>query len=178
MVGSLAAGAIDGFCAGAPWSQVAAHSGLGFTAINTGQIWRNHPEKCLALRADFAAGDPAAVRALMRALGSAARFCADPACREDISQMLSVAEFLDLPAPLIAQSLDPAAGGPLFTQNYPSPAHAAWFAAQLLRWDKVPSDAVIAAAALYHPDLFIAAGGKSPEAYKEIFCDSEVSQSA
>jgi NitT/TauT family transport system ATP-binding protein/nitrate/nitrite transport system substrate-binding protein len=55
MVSSLAAGAIDGFCAGAPWGQVANHANLGFTAIHTGEIWRDHPEKCLALRADFAA---------------------------------------------------------------------------------------------------------------------------
>jgi CheY-like chemotaxis protein len=32
MVSSLAAGAIDGYCAGAPWGQVAAHAGLGFLA--------------------------------------------------------------------------------------------------------------------------------------------------
>jgi len=172
MVGSLAAGAIDGFCAGAPWGQVAAHAGLGFTAIQTGQIWRNHPEKCLALRADFAAGDPAAVRALLIALGDAARLCASPTRRGQLAELLSVPAYLDLPAPLIAASLDPAAGGPLFTQNYPSPAHAAWFAMQMLRWNKAPGDVLSTASALYRPDLFVAAGGKKPEAYDEVFCDS------
>jgi NitT/TauT family transport system ATP-binding protein/nitrate/nitrite transport system substrate-binding protein len=173
MVGSLAAGAIDGFCAGAPWGQVASHSGLGFTAIHTSQIWRNHPEKCLALRADFAAGDPAAVRALLIALSDAARLCASPTRRDSMAAMLSVPEYLDLPAPLIAQSLDPAAGGPLFTQNYPSPTHAAWFAMQLLRWNKAPGDVLSTASSLYRPDIFIAAGGKKPDPYDEIFCDTK-----
>jgi NitT/TauT family transport system ATP-binding protein/nitrate/nitrite transport system substrate-binding protein len=172
MVGSLAAGAIDGFCAGAPWGQVATHSGLGFSAIQTAQIWRNHPEKCLALRADFAAGDPAAVRALLTALSDAARRCASPTRRDKLAELLCVPEYLDLPAPLIAESLDPASGGPLFTQNYPSPAHAAWFAMQMLRWNKAPSDVLSTAAALYRPDLFVAAGGKKPEMVAEVFCDS------
>jgi len=172
MVGSLAAGAIDGFCAGAPWGQVASHAGLGFTAIHTAQIWRNHPEKCLALRADFAAGDPASVRALLIALGDAARLCASPTRREAMSEMLSIPEYLDLPAPLIANSLDPAAGGPIFTQNYPAPAHANWFAMQLLRWNKAPGDVLSTAASLYRPDIFISAGGKKPDPYQEVFCDS------
>jgi NitT/TauT family transport system ATP-binding protein/nitrate/nitrite transport system substrate-binding protein len=173
MVGSLAAGAIDGFCAGAPWGQVAANSGLGFTAIHSAQIWRNHPEKCLALRADFAAGDPATVRGLLIALADAARLCASPTRREVLADMLSNPDYLDLPAELIAQSLDPAAGGPVFTQNYPSPNHAAWFAMQMLRWNKAPGDVLSTAASLYRPDLFIAAGGKKPDAYEEVFCDSK-----
>jgi NitT/TauT family transport system ATP-binding protein/nitrate/nitrite transport system substrate-binding protein len=172
MVGSLAAGAIDGFCAGAPWGLIAEHSGLGFTAIRSNQIWRDHPEKCLALRADFAAGDPAAVRGLLRALGDAGRLCANPSRRGALADMLGRPEYLDLPANLIEQSLDPAQGGPVFTHNYPAPTHAAWFALQLLRWNKAPGDVLSAAASLYRPDLFIAAGGKKPEPYEEVFCDS------
>jgi len=173
MVGSLAAGAIDGFCAGAPWGQVASHAGLGFTAIHTAQIWRNHPEKCLALRADFAAGDPASVRALLIALSDAARLCASPTRRGALADMLAIPEYLDLPASLIADSLDPAAGGPLFTQNYPAQSHAAWFAMQLLRWNKAPGDVLSTASSLYRPDLFIAAGGKKPDPYEELLCDTK-----
>jgi len=173
MVGSLAAGAIDGFCAGAPWGQVAAHSGLGFTAIHTSQIWRDHPEKCLAVRADFAAGEPEAVRALLIALREAARLCASPARREALSDMLALPEYLNLPAELIASSLDPEAGGPIFSRTYPAPRHAAWFAMQLLRWNKAPGEALGTAAALYRPDIFLAAGGDEPGAYEEVFCDSK-----
>lgn len=173
MVGSLAAGAIDGFCAGAPWGQVAAHAGLGFTAIHTGQIWQNHPEKCLALRADFAAGDPAAVRGLLIALSDAARLCANPNRRAALAEMLGRPDYLDLPDALIASSLDPAAGGPAFSHNYPWPTHAAWFAMQLLRWNKAPGDVLSIASGLYRPDLFISAGGVKPAAQDEVFCDTK-----
>jgi NitT/TauT family transport system ATP-binding protein/nitrate/nitrite transport system substrate-binding protein len=171
MVGSLAAGAIDGFCAGAPWGQVAAHAGLGFTALHTSRIWRDHPEKCLALRADFAAGDPAAVRALIAALLEAARLCADPGRRAGLAALLGRPDYLDLPAALIGATLDPAAGGPVFTRNYPGPTHAAWFATQMLRWNKAPSEALSAVSRLYRPDLFLAAGGETPAAREEVFCD-------
>jgi NitT/TauT family transport system ATP-binding protein/nitrate/nitrite transport system substrate-binding protein len=173
MVGSLAAGAIDGFCAGAPWGQVAAHAGLGFTAIQTGQIWQNHPEKCLALRADFAAGDPAAVRGLLIALSDAARLCANPNRRTALAELLGRPDYLDLPAALIANSLDPAAGGPVFSQNYPWPTHAAWFAMQMLRWNKAPGDVLSIASGLYRPDLFISAGGVKPASQEEVFCDTK-----
>jgi NitT/TauT family transport system ATP-binding protein/nitrate/nitrite transport system substrate-binding protein len=172
MVGSLAADAIDGFCGGAPWGQVAAHAGLGFVAVQSREIWRDHPEKCLALRADFCARDPAGVQALLQALIAAGAACAAADGRGALAALLGAPNYLDLPAPLIAASLDPAAGGPVFAPQYPCPAHAAWFAGQLLRWRKAPAGILEVAAALYRPDLCTAAGGGSGEERMEVFCDS------
>ncbi|HEX4195095.1 MAG TPA: CmpA/NrtA family ABC transporter substrate-binding protein, partial [Stellaceae bacterium] len=45
---ALRDGLIDGFCAGAPWGEVAARAEVGATIVSSSQIWRNHPEKCLA----------------------------------------------------------------------------------------------------------------------------------
>jgi NitT/TauT family transport system ATP-binding protein/nitrate/nitrite transport system substrate-binding protein len=171
MVGSLAAGGIDGFFAGAPWGQVAMQSNLGFTAVRSDEIWKDHPEKCLALRGDVASGDPARVRGLLAALTDAATYCANPARRSGIAAMLGQPDYLDLPAAVIEKSMDPTIGGPNFSMNYPAPSHAAWFAMQMLRWDKAPSDVLGAAASMYRPDLFIDAGGKAPEGRKEVFCD-------
>jgi NitT/TauT family transport system ATP-binding protein/nitrate/nitrite transport system substrate-binding protein len=171
MVGSLAADAVDGFCGGAPWGHVAAHAGLGFVAVQSREIWRDHPEKCLALRADFCARDPAGVQALLQALITAGALCTAPEGREALASLLAAPKYLDLPAPLIAGSLDPAAGGPVFTSQYPAPAHAAWFAGQLLRWKKAPGGILEIAAALYRPDFFAAAGGAAQEEREEVFCD-------
>ncbi len=169
VVNSMAAGKIDGFCAGAPWGQVAAHAGIGFVAVNSKEIWHNHPEKCLALRAEFATREPGLVLALLAALREAGARCADPGRRSGLAAFLAGPDMLDLPAPLIEQSLDAEAGGPVFSLNYPLASHGAWFAGQLIRWGKAPTAAMLAVDALYRPDLFIAAGGEVLEPQREIF---------
>jgi len=172
MVGGLAADAIDGFCAGAPWGQVAAHAGLGFNALQSRDIWRDHPEKCLALRADFAARDPAGVLGMLAALRTTGTLCAAADKREALATLLGQPEYLDLPAELIAIALDPATGGPLFTQQYPDPDKAIWFAEQMARWHKAPTGLAQHAASLYRPDLYLEAGGTKPAPRTEVFCES------
>jgi len=170
VVGSLAADAIDGFCAGAPWGQVAEHAGLGFVAVQSREIWRDHPEKCLALRADFAARDPAGMMGLLRALIAAGAACAAAEGRARLAALLAAPDYLDLPAHLIAAGLNPDAGGPVFAPQYPLPAHGEWFAAQMLRWGKAPPRILDVAAAIYRPDVFSAAGGAAAVARVEMFC--------
>ncbi|HQT65671.1 MAG: hypothetical protein B7Z76_13550 [Acidiphilium sp. 20-67-58] len=171
MVSSLAANAIDGFCAGAPWGQVASHSRLGFIAVHSRDIWHDHPEKCLTLRADLAERDPAGVTAILKTLRRAGALCAAADKRSALAALLGQAEYLDLPGELIEPALDPAAGGPLFTAQYPDIEHAKWFAAQMTRWHHVPPGSLDQMASLYRPDLFIAAGGVAPEGRDEVFCD-------
>lgn len=164
MVSGLAAGAIDGFCAGAPWGQVAVHAGLGFMAMQSRDIWWDHPEKCLALRTDLVARDPAGVTAMLKALRKAGALCAAADKRGALAALLAQPEYLNLPAELIATALDPEAGGPLFTQQYPDATRAIWFAQQMLRWHKAPPGSLDNALSLYRPDLFFAAGGTAPAA--------------
>jgi NitT/TauT family transport system ATP-binding protein/nitrate/nitrite transport system substrate-binding protein len=171
MVSSLAAGAIDGFCVGAPWGQVAAHAGLGFIAVHSAGIWRGHPEKCLALREAFCEVDPDGVLALLRTLRASSALCAAPAQRGGLAALLAQTEYLHLPEALIAGALAPEAGGPDFTGQYPYAARAGWFAAQLLRWRLAAPGSLEDAASLYRPDLFLAAGGSVPVAQPEWFCD-------
>lgn len=172
MVSSLAAGAIDGFCAGAPWGQVAAHAGLGFIAVQSDAIWRGHPEKCLALREELVERDPAGVLAVLRTLRATSALCAAADKRGALAALLAQPEYLHLPAALIASALDPASGGPLFTDQYPDAARAAWFTAQMQRWHLAPPGSLDGAVSLYRPDLFVAAGGTVPAARTEYFCDT------
>ncbi len=171
MVANLAAGDIDGFCAGAPWGEVAAHGGVGFIAVPSGEIWRDHPEKCLALREELVARDPAGVLALLRTLRATSALCAAPDKRGALAALLAQSEYLNLPADLIAAALAPQAGGPIFTLQYPDAARASWFAAQMLRWDLAPPGSLDGARTLYRPDLFLSAGGAVPEPLPEHFCD-------
>jgi NitT/TauT family transport system ATP-binding protein/nitrate/nitrite transport system substrate-binding protein len=170
MVSGLAAEAIDGFCAGAPWSEVAVHAGLGFMAIRSSEIWQDHPEKCLALRGDFVARDPARVTGMLRALRVAGALCDLPAQRGLLAQLLAQPAFLDLPAWLLEPALDMRYGGPMFTAQYPVPDHARWFVRQLMRWGKLPAGSLELLEGLYRPDLFVTAGGAIPGRRVEVFC--------
>lgn len=160
MVGSLAAGAIDGFCVGAPWGHVAAHAGLGFIATTSRDILPDHPEKCLALREDFVSRDPAGTVGLLRALRAASAICAIPERQAGLAALLAEPSYLDLPAALIEPALAPEAGGPIFTRQYPSLERAAWFVVQMQRWGKAGQEISTIVAQLYRPDLFLAAGGE------------------
>ncbi|QYG01378.1 MULTISPECIES: CmpA/NrtA family ABC transporter substrate-binding protein [Massilia] len=74
MAASLAAGHMDGFCAGEPWGQRAQRDGAGVQAASSEQVWPNHPGKALGTRAAFAASHPNTCRAMIAALLEAARW--------------------------------------------------------------------------------------------------------
>jgi len=90
MAASLAAGHMDGFCAGEPWGQRALRDGAGVQAASSEQVWPNHPGKALGTRADFAATHPNACRAMIAALLEAARWLdAARANREAAAEVLA-----------------------------------------------------------------------------------------
>ena len=90
MAASLAAGHMDGFCAGEPWGQRALQGGAGVQAASSEQVWPNHPGKALGTRADFAATHPNTCRAMVAALLEAARWLdASRANREAAAEVLA-----------------------------------------------------------------------------------------
>jgi NitT/TauT family transport system ATP-binding protein/nitrate/nitrite transport system substrate-binding protein len=159
MVASLAQGRIDGFCAGAPWGAMAARAGLGGEAVPSAGIWRNHPEKCLAVRADWAAAAPPALQALLRALIRAAQRCDEPAAAPYLASLLAQARYIGVPEQAIAASLPGGGpGGSVFfagAATYPWRSQARWFLDQMARWGDLPAgiDRAAAAMQVYRPDL-------------------------
>lgn len=161
MVAVLAAGQIDGFCAGAPWGSVAAEQGVGRTIAVTSGVWPNHPEKCLAVHGGWAAAHPDAVLALTRAVLRAGALCDDPTEASALAALLSAPEWVGVAAPHIAASLPGGAGGDVdrsvfsaYQAGVPNPAHARWFVQQMARWRAMPDGAEAVAAGLYRPDVF------------------------
>jgi nitrate/nitrite transport system substrate-binding protein len=79
MAVNLAAGHMDGFCAGEPWSARAQLDGSGFTVATSQDIWPDHPGKALGLRRRKSARVPLADRgragsgALARRVGRESR---------------------------------------------------------------------------------------------------------
>jgi ABC-type nitrate/sulfonate/bicarbonate transport system substrate-binding protein len=161
MVEALAGGRIVGFCAGAPWGEIARMAGLGRTALPSASIWRNHPEKIFAVGRRFAEAQPLRLAALLRALLRAALHCDEPAHAEAIASLLAGRRYLDVDPAAVRSSLPGSSGGneSIFFRSaatFPWRSHARWFLAEMQRWGYLPLeiDEAAAAQAIYRPDLY------------------------
>lgn len=173
---ALAAGAIDGFCVGAPWNMVASERGVGRIVAAKQDIWPSAPEKVIGMRPDWAEANPETVSRLIVALDAAARWCDDGANHDTLAALLAEPRYIAAPVGIIRRvlagefSLD--AKGNLRTipdyfvfhrdhANYPRPSQALWIYSQMIRWGQAEySEAgARAAASAYRPDLYRAALG-------------------
>jgi ABC-type nitrate/sulfonate/bicarbonate transport system substrate-binding protein len=164
---ALASGKIDGFCAGAPWGEVAARAGTGRTVATSHAIWNHGTEKIVAVRRRVAEEDPDRLQAVLRALLLAAAYCDDPACASSVAAILAQGHYLGLPAEIIMTSLPGAKtrnGGrcdadiSVFFANaatFPWRSHAQWFLGQMRRWGYLAASFdPTAALAIFRPDLY------------------------
>ncbi|MBA3042531.1 MAG: ABC transporter substrate-binding protein [Rhizobiaceae bacterium] len=173
---ALAAGAIDGFCVGAPWNMVASERGVGRIVAAKQDIWPSAPEKVIGMRPDWADGNPETVSRLIVALDAAARWCDDGANHDTLAALLAEPRYIAAPVGIIRRvlagefSLD--AKGHRRTipdyfvfhrdhANYPRPSQALWIYSQMIRWGQAEySEAgARAAASAYRPDLYRTALG-------------------
>jgi two-component system, oxyanion-binding sensor len=187
-VAALAAGKIDGFCAGAPWGEVAAQARLGHALTTSHAIWNNGLEKVLAVRRRIAEEHPRRLQAALRALLRAAAYCDEAANATAVAAVLAQDHHLGLAAEVILTSLPgaalrraaetyPEADVSLFfanTANFPWPSQALWFCDQMRRWSYVGAEVDRqAAAAIFRPDLFIEAAQMLGIAVPETWVKSE-----
>jgi NitT/TauT family transport system ATP-binding protein len=173
---ALAAGAIDGFCVGAPWNMVASERGVGRIVAAKQDIWPSAPEKVIGMRPDWAESHPETVSRLIVALDAAARWCDRTENHDALAEVLADPRFIAAPVDIIRHvlagefSLD-AKGrrrviADYFTfhrrsANYPKPSQALWIYSQMIRWGQteLSSEGMRAAASAYRPDLYRAALG-------------------
>ncbi|MDQ0457878.1 NitT/TauT family transport system ATP-binding protein [Rhizobium paknamense] len=168
---ALAAGAIDGFCVGAPWNMVASERGVGRIVAIKQDIWPSAPEKVIGLRPEWAADNEETVLRLIVALDKAARWCDDPGHHDDLAALLSDQRFIGAPRDIIRHvlqgqfSLDAEGNRRVIAHyfrfhaenaNYPRPSQALWIYSQMIRWGQTRFSAAgqKAAAAAYRPDLY------------------------
>ena len=159
-------GEIDAYCLGPPWADVAVRMGIGRTIAPSSAIWRDHPEKCLAVRRDWAQANPAVLDDLLVAALRGARFSDDLANADGIAAILARDDYLGVDRDAIRASLPGGGiGHSVFfagSANFPFPSHAAWFLSRMAQWGYLGQDVDHAAlaASVYRPDLFRTAASR------------------
>lgn len=105
MFPNLISGHLDGFCVGEPWNSVAVMSRQGWCVAVSGEIARNHPEKVLMVRRDFAEERAQDHVALLAALLESCRFCDQPENRERVMETLALPEYVNAPIHALRMSM-------------------------------------------------------------------------
>lgn len=163
---ALSRGLVDGFCAGAPWNDVAVAAGVGRIVALCAEIVPDAPEKVFAISAR--SGEASAP--LIRAVTRAGLWCADPENRNELAHRLGRRSHLDREIGAVARAFgqeEPGGGGRrLGGLRLGAPAQAwvperlDWLLAQMRAAGQIADDpeAERVARAVYRPDPSVLAG--------------------
>ncbi|MFM8525523.1 MAG: CmpA/NrtA family ABC transporter substrate-binding protein [Cyanobacteriota bacterium] len=153
MVANMQSGTMDVFCVGEPWNERLVNKKLGYTVLQTGEIWKQHPEKAFSLRADWVKKNPNATLRLIMAVQQAQQWADNPANTNELAQILAQDKYVkagvaDL-LPRLQGDVDYGDGrnvknSPyrmLFFKNnasFPYKSHDTWFVTEDIRWGYLP----------------------------------------
>ncbi|AEF23319.1 CmpA/NrtA family ABC transporter substrate-binding protein [Pseudomonas fulva] len=155
MVANMKVGSMDAFCVGEPWNAQLINQNIGYSAVTTGELWTNHPEKALSLRADYVNANPNATRALLKAVMEAQMFCEAAANKEQVAEICAKRRWIGAPAKdLLARlqgNFDYGNGRVVENSphlmrfwsefaSYPFQSHDLWFLTENKRWGYLPKD--------------------------------------
>ncbi len=148
MVANMKVGKMDGFCVGEPWNAKTIAEEIGYTAITTQAIWKDHPEKVCAFSEEFAMKNPKTVKAVLKALHEASVWLDNMDNRPEQAKIVSAATYINCPPETILGRLqgkydmgdgrkmrDP--NYMIFSDrncNYPQAKYCKWWLTQLRRW--------------------------------------------
>jgi nitrate/nitrite transport system substrate-binding protein len=151
MVANMKVGSMDCFCVCEPWNEQLKNQGIGYTAINTGELWNKHPEKALGMRAAWVDKNPKAAKALLMAVQETQMWCDNMANRDEISAIVSKRNWINAPVKDIADRMkgkfDYGTGRVVENSphimkywkdhaSYPFKSHDLWFLTENVRWGK------------------------------------------
>jgi nitrate/nitrite transport system substrate-binding protein len=155
MVANMKVGTMQAFCVGEPWNAQLVNKKLGYTALITGELWKDHPEKALTMRADWVDKNPKAAKALTMAVLEAQQWCNDPANVKEMCEIISGREWLKIdPADILGRmqgNIDFGDGRTIENSpvamkfwadnaSYPYKSHDIWFMTEEIRWGYIPAD--------------------------------------
>ncbi|MCJ2080907.1 CmpA/NrtA family ABC transporter substrate-binding protein [Methylobacterium sp. J-090] len=151
MVANMKVGTMDCFCVGEPWNAQLVQQGLGYTALTTGELWKDHPEKAFAMRASFTEKYPNATKALLMAVLEAQAWCDKPENKEEVAAIAAKRQWMNVPvsdvAGRIKGTIDYGDGRVVEKSphvmkfwddnaSYPYQSHDLWFLTEDIRWGK------------------------------------------
>jgi nitrate/nitrite transport system substrate-binding protein len=155
MVANMKVGNMDAFCVGEPWGDQLVHQDIGFSACMTGEIWKDHPEKSLGMRADWVDRNPKAAKAVLMATMEAQQWCDRMENKEELATIIGKRQWFNVPPAdinnRIKGNIDYGDGrkvtgsDQLMTfwargASYPWQSHELWFLTENQRWGKLPMD--------------------------------------
>lgn len=155
MVANIKVNNMEAFCVGEPWNAQSVNQNIGYSALTTGELWKDHPEKALSLRADWVDQNPKATKALLMAVQEAQIWCDDPGNKEEMCDIVSGRQWFKVPAKDIIErskgNFDFGDGRTLENSDllmkfwndsasYPFKSHDLWFLTEDIRWGYLPED--------------------------------------
>jgi nitrate/nitrite transport system substrate-binding protein len=151
MVANMKVGNMDVFCVGEPWNEQLVNQDIGYTAITTGEFWKEHPEKALGLRADWVDKNPKAALALTAAVIEAQQWCEKAENKAEMAEIVGRRQWFNVPVGdiigrikgeinygLDRKATDPSLAMKFFANgaSFPFKSHDAWFITENMRWGK------------------------------------------
>jgi nitrate/nitrite transport system substrate-binding protein len=151
MVANMKVGTMDCFCVGEPWNSQLVNQQIGYTAVNTGEIWNKHPEKSLGMRAAWVDKYPMAAKAITMAVMEAQQWADKMENKEELATIMGKRQWINCP---VEDILDRARGkfdygtGKVVENSphvmkywqdhasYPFKSHDLWFMTEDIRWGK------------------------------------------
>jgi nitrate/nitrite transport system substrate-binding protein len=155
MVANMKTGNMEAFCVGEPWNAQLVNQGVGYTALVTGELWNDHPEKALSMRADWVDKNPKAAKAILKAVLEAQQWCEKDENKDEMIQIVSQAKWFKVPPTDIIErskgNIDYGDGRKEENfkykmkfwadhASYPYKSHDLWFLMENIRWGNIPAD--------------------------------------
>jgi nitrate/nitrite transport system substrate-binding protein len=152
MVANMKVGTMDAFCVGEPWNLQLINQGIGYTAVNTGEIWNKHPEKSLGMRAAWVDKYPKAAKAILMAVMEAQQWADKAENKRELATIMGKRQWMNCPVEDVydrsAGKFDYGIPGKVVESSphimkywrdhasYPFQSHDLWFLTEDIRWGK------------------------------------------
>jgi nitrate/nitrite transport system substrate-binding protein len=152
MVANMKVGTMDCFCVCEPWNLQLIHQNIGYTAITTGDLWNQHPEKSLGMRASFVDKNPKAANAILMATMEAQMWCEKPENYAEVAAICAKRQWINCPVNDVTDRVkgkfDYGIPGKVVEKHpqmmrywdnfasYPFQSHDLWFLTEDIRWGK------------------------------------------